>query len=506
MVRFRRLLLIIFVQGILSAREMDLDQEEESSESAMDTWLGACAAILYAAIQHISAPCWRKIVGRSGSRLTAALGIVAVVCFMVLAAFQQPPYGNLIYGLGAGAGVALVHLYLKHLGSLAGDQAVPLWDMGVVGVGLAFWPLLGCVFISSNGPGLALLPLAAAALHALPITLLLNSSEKLNDQNELKENRGANLDLTHGDVEKAANGPFVRTGGERLSNMYLSNDQSLFFYRVKLRYMVCDVLPGIPEEDEYEQEEEIIACHRHVLQRRSIDEINKYTDENSNLQGNYLVENSPEVITSHKAHRISLCRLNYPLLSVITLFRLGNDTCLTAVIFFLPIYSNYVEAHMPIQEKAFLLSIFGFSMILAEFSILWFITRGNCVSSSLCSVIAKERNRKISGFPIFISIAPLISTFGLFLIWKSKNHDAITVAGLVLGIGSGSCAIILRLLEKKVSSGICQDFTDVAAGVALIGFLPLVKILILKNAIVGYFLFAAGIYILTSLVSLIALR
>lgn len=124
-------------------------------------------------------------------------------------------------------------------------------------------------------------------------------------------------------------------------------------HRVRPSYYV-EVLPGIPEETEHESSDQEM--------QRAVVEVAE-TSCNREITGVRRKE-------STRLRKIEAKPFAYTLFVTTILLRLGDQLGVIIGISVLPIFAGYVIPNVRIQEKAFLLSICGFSKILTELPLL----------------------------------------------------------------------------------------------------------------------------------------
>ncbi|XP_046748209.1 uncharacterized protein LOC124412405 isoform X2 [Diprion similis] len=456
---------VFFAQGILASEETNREETE------LD-WIRICVPLFYAVTRHISEPCWRWIIGGYGGRITTILGIATVAVSVIAASCQEILAGNVAYVVLGGIGMGLVRLQVKLMKFHSANWK--LWGTGVSGIGLSLWPLIACLFIRRIGPKYALLVLSGITLHAIPLALLV----KPNAITACEEDEPQNPDdgIATVSITPAVSETLPSLEQYRMAYQLIEYDS----YAVRPSYYV-EVLPGIPEESEYESEREQDEENQTVVvpdaEESGVRLNGGSRQEEKHRRESHLQEKTRD--TNLKGigvlpKGVEMTSFTYSLFIANVLLRLGDQFGVAIVISILPVFASHLLPDLRVEEKAFLMSLCGFSRILTELP--------------LVALVRKSGKSKL----VFLG-GPFFASVGLYLTWISRSLDAMTLASLGLGIGSGAASAALQFLAPRECPRI-SDATDIVVGVALLVTIPLTRIFILGDAIQACFLLAAWIY------------
>ncbi|XP_012268228.2 uncharacterized protein LOC105693109 isoform X1 [Athalia rosae] len=474
---------VFFAQGILASEQIS---NEPPGQKDTD-WVTICVPLFYAATRNISESCWRWIFGGYGDRMTASLGAAIITVSVVAASCQDDVVGNVGFVILGGVGMGLVRLQMKLIKSNSGDSEYPLWGAGVFGIGLSLWPLLTCLFVRSLGPRYTMVILAGITLHSLPLAIFAHPTG--NGRVKLQRNHSQNRHTGVTPARPPTTSPNTNLI-QKQEVRFAYQMSELDYYRVRPSYYV-DVLPGIPEESECESD-----CEKERENQRIIPEVTKTSFDSEKINVRQSIQKDGRKKRSLEIERAERLAVHGPRIEpkpfVYTLFvatillRLGDELILTIAISLLPIFAGFFLPELRIQEKAFLMSLCGFSRILAEFPIL---------------VVYKDSKKAKVG----LLFGPLLAAVGLYFSWNSESLDALTLASFGTGIGSGIASATLQIFAPRESPSV-SDFANIVIGVFLLGIVPLARILILGHAIKGCLLLGAVLYVAAAITSAFSLQ
>ncbi|XP_046626443.1 uncharacterized protein LOC124308112 [Neodiprion virginianus] len=465
---------VFFAQGIFAS-------EEKSHEETELDWIRICVPLFYAVTRHISEACWRWIIGGYGGRVTTILGITTVAVSVIAASCQEILAGNVAYVVLGGIGMGLVRLQIKLMKLHSGTAEWKLMGTGVSGIGLSLWPLIACLFIRKLGPKYALLVLSGITLHAVPLALLVKPKAIIACEEDEPQNPDEGIATVS--ITPAVPETLPSLEQYRMAYQLIEYDS----YVVRPPYYV-EVLPGIPEESEYEsdhdQDEENQTAVVLNAEESGVRVNGGVRQEERHRRESHLQEKTRDINLKGidvLPKGVELTPFTYSLFVANVLLRLGDQFGVAVVVSILPVFASQLLPGLRVEETAFLVSLCGFSRTLTELPL-----------------VALYQKSGKSQF-VFLG-GPFFASVGLYLTWIARTLDAMTLASFGLGIGSGAASAALQVLTPRECPRI-SDAADIVVGVALLATIPLTRIFILGNAIQACFLMAAWIYAAAAITS-----